>query len=184
MAPPKGKRAKPNKPRAHKPEARSERGFPTLLTAELAGALVRRCRHTRDFRKAIAIGEGVHPKTLELWLAKGLSEGAEEPYRGFAERFLRAEAALREELIRDLLESHSMAHVSALTWFIERRFRDFRRDAETNGGEALDVIQDLTPEAAPKLTAEGAAALVPRLLDNPQIRRLLEQHGCTLPETT
>ncbi len=155
----------------------------TILTPELHAALVR-CVPDGDFRNLIAISCGIHPDTLKLWLRQGLSAGAEEPFLSFARDFLMAEARLRASVIRRLLRPGiSQAEVSALTWYLDRRFAMWRGKDYEPGPDGVEAIDLLNSDGANQLNAGQAAALVPRLLAHPGGRAMLEAAGCTLPST-
>jgi hypothetical protein len=121
----------------------------------------------RDFRVATAITCGVHPKLLDKWLRKGMEVDGIEPYVTFTKRFLQAEMKVRAQMLRELYQAKTKQKVSALTWMIERRFRQWRADFIPNDydHEAVDVLASLGAKAG--LTPDQKKFIITQMLQNP-----------------
>ncbi len=78
--------------------------FSHQLTPERHRRLVEGCRDGL-FDTQNALREGVDASTLRSWVERGLDEDAEEPFRSFAEDYLRASIALEESIIRRVLDA-------------------------------------------------------------------------------
>lgn len=78
-------------------QSQDERGRfePLRLTEELATSLVEGVRRGL-FDAQNANKHNVSVDTLKSWVDRGLDEEAEEPYRGFAERYIKESIALEE----------------------------------------------------------------------------------------
>ena len=143
----------------------------TELTPELVEKLVKVHTGSRDFRNATAVACGVHPATLSKWLTRGVVSENDEPYSSFALRFMQAETDIRTRYLCDMLDSEDRAHVSAIQWYLERRFKQWgrgeRKDPEH---EALDVLEatqtkgGLTPEQRMEAIAKWFAKPTPQLI--------------------
>ncbi len=101
-------------------------GRPTLLTATLADAII--AHMTEGCPLDIAAGlEGIHQRRVFEWLAKGLEEGAGEPYATFAQRVTRARAVLAKGVLSEIREAvyvtkdgREIADMRARQWYAER----------------------------------------------------------------
>lgn len=78
--------------------------FSHQLTPERHRRLVEGCRDGL-FDTQNALREGIDASTLRSWVERGLDEDAAEPYRSFAEDYLRASIALEESIIRRVLDA-------------------------------------------------------------------------------
>lgn len=74
------------------------------LTPERHKALVKGCRQGL-FDKQNAMRNGIDVSTLQSWVERGLDENAEEPFRSFAEDYLRASIELEESIIAKVLSA-------------------------------------------------------------------------------
>lgn len=146
------------------------RGAPPLLTADLAEKLLRDVAKKRVFDAQIAIRNGIHPDTLKLWLKKGLEEGAEEPYRSFAQRYAAAQIDDEAGALEDVMagtQPHAGAGKpgdwKAAAWYLERKYPkrwNPNRQPEAGVAEAVDI------ESIVRESAEQSDNLV-ELLRNP-----------------
>lgn len=156
----------------------------TELTPELADKLVKCHGDGCDFRNATAIACDVHPATLSRWLTRGVSSEDDEPYSSFALRFMSAETKIRSNKLRELLETEDRTRVAALTWFFERRFKQWgraeKKDAEHEALDILEAVQTkggLTPQQRLEAIAKWFQKPTPQLL------KILERAGWVRKET-
>lgn len=83
--------------------ARTDSGqFSGKLTPQLADSLVASV-DSLLFDQQIALKHGVDVSTLKSWVDRGLDEEAVEPYRSFAEAYIRASIDLEERLLQKVL---------------------------------------------------------------------------------
>lgn len=78
--------------------------FATALTKKRHGAIVADVERGL-FDAQIAYKNGIDVTTLKSWVDRGLDEEAEEPYRAFAEDYIRAAIALEEKTVRTILDA-------------------------------------------------------------------------------
>lgn len=78
--------------------------FATSLTKKRHAAIVADVERGL-FDAQIAYKNGVDVTTLKSWVDRGLDEEAEEPYRSFAEDYIRAAITLEEKTVRTILEA-------------------------------------------------------------------------------
>lgn len=78
--------------------------YASKLTAELAASLVAGVR-SGLFDQQNAMRHGVDVSTLKSWVERGLDEEALEPYRSFAESYLKEAIALEERLLATVMEA-------------------------------------------------------------------------------
>lgn len=57
------------------------------------------------FLTQVGLNNGVHPNTIRNWVRRGLEPDAQEPYAGFAERFVKAEVRVEQGLVAKLKEA-------------------------------------------------------------------------------
>lgn len=143
----------------------------------LAKRLVERHR-CGDFRLGTAAACGVHPRLLDHWLRLGLSVDCEQTK--FAMEFITVESDMRAWAIREILASKTMPRQTGLIWFMERRFKQFRKGYEHRGaeGEAFDCLGEMDV-AAGGMTREQKLSVVERFVGEPtpEIEELFERAG-------
>lgn len=151
----------------------------TRLTPALQDLLCETHARNKDFRVATAITCNVHPVLLDRWLRWGLKEEGEEPYCSFALRFVKAEMTIRADLIKELLDAKTKQKVAAITWMLERRFRQWRIDYIPNDWEheAVDVLASMGLKAG--LNLEQKKFLINQMLAHPTgpVMQLLQDNG-------
>lgn len=74
------------------------------LTPELADSLITGV-HTGLFDAQNALKHGVDLSTLKSWIDRGIDEEAEEPFKSFAEAYVKATIQLEEGIIGTILEA-------------------------------------------------------------------------------
>jgi hypothetical protein len=74
------------------------------LTPELAAGIVAGVR-SGLFDQQNALRHGVDVSTLKSWIERGLDEEAVEPFKGFAEAYLKEAIALEERLLATVMEA-------------------------------------------------------------------------------
>lgn len=79
-------------------------GTGSKLTPELASALVDGVI-AGLFDAQNALRNGIDTSTLKSWVDRGLDEEAEEPFKSFAERYLKATIDLEESVVAKVLEA-------------------------------------------------------------------------------
>lgn len=85
--------------------ARTDDGqFSGKLTPQLAERLVDSVG-TCLFDQQIALKHGIDVSTLKSWVERGIDEEAVEPYRSFAEAYIRASIDLEERLLQKVLSA-------------------------------------------------------------------------------
>jgi hypothetical protein len=78
--------------------------FVTALTPKRHTAIVVDVEHGL-FDAQIAYKNGIDVTTLKSWVDRGLDENAEEPFKAFAEDYVRAAIALEERTVSTILEA-------------------------------------------------------------------------------
>lgn len=78
--------------------------FKTKLTRELADSIIESVS-TGLFDAQNALKHGVDLTTLKSWIDRGIDEEAVEPYRDFAERYIKAAITLEEGVIGTILDA-------------------------------------------------------------------------------
>lgn len=149
----------------------------TPFSPQLGERLLQRHR-CGDFRLATAVSCGVHPKTLDGWLRRGIHEEGETTR--FAMEFLCVESEIRSWGLREILATNSMTRQNGLIWYLERRFKQFKKDYEHRGaeGEAFDVLGDMDV-AQGGLTREQKFAVIEKFVRDPsqEMEELFERCG-------
>jgi hypothetical protein len=98
---------KPDKPK--KPDGRRNNGayggeHTTKLTAKLADSIIDSVK-AGLFDAQNALKHGIDLTTLKSWVDRGIDEEAVEPFRDFAERYIKAAIALEEGVIGTILKA-------------------------------------------------------------------------------
>jgi hypothetical protein len=152
-------------------------GPQSTLTPKVHQELIRVHLENQDFPAATAITCGVHPKTLDKWIRKGLGEDAVEPYKAFALEFLQAETQIRADLIWDLRNADNHHEVTALTWLIGRRFKQYHHKAEEMPTDIVDILNTEGPRAG--LSPDQKRFIVEQMLKDPSgpVKELLDAAG-------
>lgn len=151
----------------------------TTLTEKLQRKLIQRHQHGDD-RTHTAAACHVHPRLLDSWLRRGLQSqcGSTE----FALRFLGVEAAIRAELLHRILTTPSQTRQAGCIWYMERRFKQWRKDYQSRGaeGEALNCLGDLEIEKG-GMTPEQKSQIIERFIAEARpgtpIWKMLERAG-------
>jgi hypothetical protein len=110
--------------------------FATSLTAKRHTAIVVDVERGL-FDAQIAYKNGVDVTTLKSWVDRGLDEEAEEPFKSFAEDYLRAAIALEERTVATILEA-------AQPWDKTKETNETIR----GGGDRFDVDDDASERAS------------------------------------
>lgn len=79
-------------------------GAPTKLTPGKAKSIIKDVS-LGLFDAQNAMKHGIHFATLRSWIDRGLDEEAEEPYKSFAEGYIKAAIALEERVIATVLQA-------------------------------------------------------------------------------
>jgi hypothetical protein len=111
--------------------------YQTKLTPELADAIVEGVE-SGLFDQQNATRHGVDVTTLKSWVERGLDEEAEEPFRSFAERYIKASIALEEHLLGIVLEAAEPFESRRETIEEEALARGFA-EADAADGERLSL---------------------------------------------
>ena len=106
------------------------------LTPEIADSIIADVGRGL-FLTQVGLNNGVHPNTIRNWVRRGLMVDAEEPFRGFAERFAKAEVRVESGLI-ELVREASQPY--------EARKRHTK--TKTGGGLALGLTDPAEISAA------------------------------------
>ncbi len=128
-----------------------------------------------DTRNATALRAGVPYKTLDQWMIKGLTIGAQDPHRRFAFKMLQIEAELRAHLLSDLRHTKSSVEAQAIMFILDRRYKEWRQQRDTVAPQ-----QDFTVAETPSgLDADMVTALLREIARNPspEIRKTFEEAG-------
>lgn len=149
---------------------------PDVLTPALEERLYE-LHKSGDTRNATALRAGILYKTLENWMVKGLTIGAQDPHRRFAIRMLQIEAEIRAHLLSDLRYATSSVEAQAIMFILDRRYREWRQPRDNVAPQRdFQVEQD-----GSGLDAEMVAELLKEIARNPpdQVRKTLEAEGWT-----
>lgn len=151
-------------------------GLRSTLTPELHQELIRVHLENGDFAAATAITCGVKPKTLDKWIRRGQEDDAPEFLQAFSLEFLQAETAVRAELLWQLRNADNHHTVNALTWILQKRFRQYNK-ADEASNDALDMLNADGPKAG--LSPEQKRLIIEQMLRKPTepVRELLAAAG-------
>jgi hypothetical protein len=72
--------------------------YTTKLTPELQASIVADL-NTGLFASQVALKNGVHPETIQIWVSKGLESDAAEPYASFAEAYIKADIHVEQQCL-------------------------------------------------------------------------------------
>lgn len=159
---------------------RSDNGGSTILTPELANSIIADISTRKVFDNQIAIANGVSPKTLYTWLKRGLEENAKEPYKTFAERYVK-EHIEEEGRALEIIYLAAKKDWKAAAWYLEKKYPrryggavpamgpvesiDVQQILEENTNQKQNLI-DLLKDPPPQLLAALKEAA-------PELRELL-----------
>jgi hypothetical protein len=160
---------------------RSDNGGSTFLTPDLANSIIADISSRKVFDSEIAIANGISPKTLHTWLKRGLEENAREPYKTFAERYVK-EHIEEEGRALEMVYLAAKKDWKAAAWYLEKKYPkrygnlvpasgpagavDFNQILEENDNQKQSLI-DLLKDPPPQLLAALKEAA-------PQLKQLLE----------
>lgn len=175
----------PPKPPPKKRAPRDERTgqFRTTLTEALLGELCRTHRKG-DFRNMTALRCGVHPKRLSIWLRQGAELEDDSLLARLFLEFARIEGDVRAECITEVRNPETRRRietavaedgtvtpavetarsVTGITWYLERRFRQWRADWTPREDEG-DVGEFLVQQSG-SLSLDAAKYIVAQLARN------------------
>lgn len=176
------KRAPKPPPKKRAPRDERTGQFRTTLTEALLGELCRTHRKG-DFRNMTALRCGVHPKRLSIWLRQGAELEDDSLLARLFLEFARIEGDVRAESIGEIRNPETRREeieydddgnetkkistsrsVTGLTWYMERRFRQWRADWTPREDEG-DVGEFLVQQSG-SLSLDAAKYIVAQLARN------------------
>lgn len=105
------------------------------------------------FDAQIALKNDIDVTTLKSWVERGLDENAEEPYKSFAEDYVKAAIALEERTVRCILDASEMWHKTRDSEELTRG-----RDRDDGDGDAGPFEQKKTKKERTKERGDWKAA--------------------------
>ena len=130
-------------------------GAPCKLTTALADRLVEGVRRGL-FDAQNALQNGIDVNTLKSWVDRGIDEDAAEPFKSFAERYIREMIALEDRVINIIL------------------------DASADYDRQLDAVEDWHKaggEDDDDLDIDGGDYLPPRFISRKKKRQTVREKG-------
>lgn len=159
--------------------------YETILTDELCDQLIE-VHKEGDILPATALCCGVHPVLLKKWLEQGSAYDAVDPFRRLFATFAVIEGEIRRSCLGDVRNPYTK-NVNGITWYMERRFSEWRPDAKPREHEVFAVIDLLLPQKG-AMDQASALYIFAQVLQNiaalpPALQELFQQHRIVqLPE--
>lgn len=159
--------------------------YETILTDELCDQLIE-VHKEGDILPATALCCGVHPVLLKKWLEQGSAYDAVDPFRRLFATFAVVEGEIRRDCLKDARSPYTK-NVNGITWYMERRFSEWRPDAKPREHEVFAVVDLLLP-AKGAMDQASALYIFAQVLQNiaalpPALQELFQQHRIVqLPE--
>lgn len=119
--------SKPDQPRG------DDGRFGSKLTADLGASIVASLE-SGLFDAQIALKHGLDVTTLKSWIDRGIDEEATEPYKSFAERYIKAAIALEEKLIAKILLAAEPWQAESQSTEVERTTKEGFDDENDDDG--------------------------------------------------
>lgn len=159
--------------------------YESQLTDELVDKLC--ATHAEgDILPSTALACGVHPTVLRTWLEQGSAVDAEDPYARLFATFAVIESQIRRTTLRTIRDPEVKSAAGCI-WYMEKRFREWRADAQPRENEVFAVSDLLLPKAG-GMDVQQAVHIISQLFQNlaalpPAVQQVLQLNRIVqLPE--
>lgn len=189
---PKGREATNGEAKARKkpdmskvPKSVTTGRYETTLTDALVDELCA-IHQEGDILPSTALACGVHPTLLRRWLEEGSRADAKDPFARLFATFAVIESQIRRTTLQDIRNPYTK-NTNGLTWYMEKRFREWRADSTPRENEIFAVSDMLLPKPG-GMDVQQAVYIIGQLFQNvaalpPVVQQVLQLNRIVqLPE--